>query len=76
MEKINGKSIGENVRETILKTGLDYIIKDVQNGEKITEDDISIVNGLDRIYNAKFDWYTDYVFKLMEVMYPKKENKK
>jgi hypothetical protein len=69
-------SVSKNVHETILKIGLDYLINDLKNGEAIVAENTSIIKALGRVYDAKFDWCTDYQFKLMNAMYPKKEDEK
>lgn len=65
MESLNGKSLSDNVHETILKDGLDYLTKCARKGEDVEE---KIFNALGRAYDLRPDWHTDYQFKLMNAM--------
>ena len=63
--KIKNRSLGENVHETILKTGLDYLAECAKMGEDVDE---KILSALGRAYDLRPDWYTDYQTKLKDAM--------
>jgi hypothetical protein len=64
---IEGRSIGKNVRETILKNGLDYIIEEARKGEDVGD---ALWDGLGRVYDSdfKYTWHPEYQDKAMDAM--------
>jgi len=80
IEILNGKSLSDNVHETILKEGLDYLAECARKGEDVEE---KVFNALGRAYDLRPDWHMDYQIKLMhaikegkrEVYKPKKTKK-